>query len=67
MKKIVLLITACFATAMILISCGTGEEAKKPVDSPAVKVDTPVTAPAVVDTPKKITDSGAGKPIVAPH
>lgn len=66
MKKIVLLITACFATAMILISCGTGEEAKKPVDSPAVKVDTPVTAPVVVDTPK-LKDSAAGKPIVTPH
>lgn len=66
MKKIVLLITACFATAMILISCGTGDEAAKAADTTAVKVDTPAPAPAVMDT-TKTTDTAAGKPIVTPH
>jgi hypothetical protein len=66
MKKIVLLMMACFSTAMMLISCGTGEEAAKPADTTAVKVDTPAPAPAVVDT-TKTTDTAAGKPIVTPH
>lgn len=66
MKKIVLLIMACFSTAMILVSCGNGEQAAKPADSAAVKVDTPAPAPQTVDT-TKTTDTAAGKPIVTPH
>ncbi len=58
---------ACFSTALMLISCGSGDEAAKAADTTAVKVDTPATAPVVVDSPKQITDSGAGKPIVTPH
>jgi hypothetical protein len=65
MKKLTSLFLACLLVGMTITSCGSGAEKAATVDSAAVKKDSAMPAPAVVDS-TSIKDSGTGKPIVPP-
>jgi hypothetical protein len=65
MKKLTSLFLACLLVGMTLTSCGTGADKAATTDTPAVKKDTIVPAPAKTE-PVIVTDSGAPKPIVPP-
>ncbi|MCX6206273.1 MAG: hypothetical protein NTZ19_08495 [Bacteroidetes bacterium] len=66
MKKITSFFLACLLVGMTFTSCGTGADKAATTDTPAVKKDSVMPAPATIDTSKKVTDSGTGKPIVPP-
>lgn len=65
MKKITSFFLACLLVGITLTSCGTGADKAATTDTPAVKKDSVMPAPAKTDS-IKVTDSGTGKPIVPP-
>ncbi|MEI7628954.1 MAG: hypothetical protein WCJ80_11980 [Bacteroidota bacterium] len=65
MKKITSFFLACLLVGMTISSCGTGADKAATVDTSAVKKDSAMPTPAVIDT-VRIKDSGTGKPIVPP-
>lgn len=65
MKKLTSFFLACLVLGMTITSCGTGADKAATSDTPVVKKDSVMPAPATTDT-VKVTDSGTGKPIVPP-
>ncbi len=60
MKKLLFILAVTFCTATVLTSCGSGGD-KPAADTTAVKKDTPMAAPATVDTNK--IDTAKKRPI----
>ncbi len=58
------LLMAVLVSSLVFTSCNGGEEKAATTDTPAVKTDSVMPAPAT-DTVKMI-DTAAGKPIVPP-
>jgi hypothetical protein len=65
MKKFTSFFLACLLVGMTISSCGTGADKAATVDTSAVKKDSAMPAPAVIDT-VGVKDTATGKPIVPP-